>query len=172
VSSDGGPLVDVVIMEYDPLWPRQFEAVEMRLRSALGAAARTVLHVGSTAVPGLGAKPIIDVNLLVDDASDEDSYRSALEEAGFEFRLRQPEWHQHRLFRGSDPRSNVHVFSVGCSESDRMVIFRDWLRDNPSDRTKYEQTKRDLASRQWPTVQDYADAKTDVVLEILGDAQD
>jgi GrpB-like predicted nucleotidyltransferase (UPF0157 family) len=126
-----------------------------------------VIHVGSTSVPGLGAKPIIDVNLLVDDTSDEPSYVPALVRAGFVFRLREPEWFEHRLLRGSEPRTNLHVFPVGCSESDRMVRFRDWLRRDPQDRALYERTKRDLASKPWRTGQDYADAKTQVVEEIM-----
>jgi GrpB-like predicted nucleotidyltransferase (UPF0157 family) len=163
--------VDVVIVDSDPQWPRLFSIVEGRIREALGDAARDVIHVGSTSVPGLGAKPIIDVNLLVDDPRDEQSYLPALERAGFAFRLRQPEWFEHRLLRGAQPRTNLHVFPVGCSESERMVRFRDWLRTNPDDRALYERTKRDLASKAWRTTQDYADAKTDVVQEIMRRAE-
>jgi GrpB-like predicted nucleotidyltransferase (UPF0157 family) len=158
----------VVIVDYDPAWPRQFSIVEARVRQALGDRARDVLHVGSTSVPGLGAKPVIDVNVLVDDPDDEQSYLPALERAGFVFRLREPEWFEHRLFRGHEPRANVHIFPVGCSESDRMVRFRDWLRQHPDDRALYEGTKRDLASNSWPTAQDYADAKSGVVQDIMG----
>ena len=159
--------VEVVIVDYDPKWPLLFSTVEARISQALSGCARGVVHVGSTSVPGLGAKPIIDVNLLVDDASDEQSYIPSLERVGFQFRLRQPEWFEHRLLRGMDPRTNLHVFSVGCSESDRMVRFRDWLRRDPDDRALYERTKRGLASKRWQTTQDYAEAKTEVVAEIM-----
>jgi GrpB-like predicted nucleotidyltransferase (UPF0157 family) len=161
----------VVIVDYDPQWPRLFSIVEARVKQALGGCAREVLHVGSTSVPGLGAKPVIDVNVLVDDASDEPSYVPALERAGFVFRVREPEWFEHRLLRGFGPRTNLHIFPVGCRESERMVCFRDWLRRDPHDRALYEKTKRELASNQWPTVQDYADAKSGVVAEIMRRAE-
>jgi GrpB-like predicted nucleotidyltransferase (UPF0157 family) len=161
----------VVIVDYDPEWPSLFAIVEARVKQALGDRARDVLHVGSTSVPGLGAKPIIDVNLLVDDSRDEHAYVPALERAGFVFRFREPEWFEHRLLRGTDPRTNLHVFPVGCIESERMVLFRDWLRRDAHDRALYERTKRDLASKPWPTVQDYADAKADVVVEIMRRAE-
>jgi len=157
----------VVIVDYDPEWPRLFSIVEARVEQALGSSARDVLHVGSTSAPGLGAKPVIDVNVLVDDPTDEESYVPALERAGFVFRLREPEWFEHRLLRGTEPRTNLHIFPVGCPESERMVRFRDWLRRHPDDRALYERTKRDLASKEWPTPQDYVDAKAGVVREIM-----
>jgi GrpB-like predicted nucleotidyltransferase (UPF0157 family) len=167
VEQGDASAVAVVIVDYDTQCPRLFSIVEARIREALGEGAREVVHVGSTSVPGLGAKPIVDVNLLVDDPSDEQSYVPALEAADFTFRLREPEWFEHRLLRGTQPRTNLHVFPVGCPESDRMVRFRDWLRQKPDDRALYERTKRRLASKSWRTVQDYADAKTDVVEEIM-----
>ena len=161
----------VVIVDYDPEWPRLFSIVEARVKHALNGCVRDVLHVGSTSVPGLAAKPVIDVNVLVDNPSDEHSYVPALERVGFVFRLREPEWFEHRLLRGSEPRTNLHVFKVGCRESERMVRFRDWLRRDPKDRALYERTKRDLASKPWPKVQDYADAKSGIVEEIMRRAE-
>jgi GrpB-like predicted nucleotidyltransferase (UPF0157 family) len=167
VDQSESSAVEVVIVDYDPEWPLLFSIVDARIRAALGERARDVVHVGSTSVPDLAAKPIIDVNVLVDDPSNEQSYVPALERAGFVFRLREPEWFEHRLLRGAEPRSNVHVFSVGSRESDRMVQFRDWLRRDLPDRVLYERTKRELASKRWRTMQDYADAKTQVVEEIM-----
>jgi GrpB-like predicted nucleotidyltransferase (UPF0157 family) len=165
--SDDASATQVVIVEYDPRWPSVFEDVAGRIIAALAERAREVLHVGSTSVPGLAAKPVIDVNVLVDDATDEPAYLPDLEAAGFAFRLREPEWFEHRLLRLDDPRTNLHVFSVGCVESQRMVQFRDWLREHPDDRLLYERTKRDLATRSWPTMQHYAGAKTQVVTDIM-----
>jgi GrpB-like predicted nucleotidyltransferase (UPF0157 family) len=161
----------VVIVDYDPDWPRRYALVEARVKQALDDRARDVLHVGSTSVPGLGAKPVIDVNVLVDDPTDEESYLPALERAGFVFRIREPEWFEHRLLRGTDPRTNLHVFPFGCLESERMVLFRDWLRQNADDRALYERTKRELAAKEWPTAQDYADAKSGVVADIMSRAE-
>jgi GrpB-like predicted nucleotidyltransferase (UPF0157 family) len=159
---------DVVLADYDPEWPKQFEREQERIRAALGQRALLVEHVGSTAVPGLAAKPIIDINLVVEDSADEVAYVPALEAAGYVLRVREPEWFEHRMFRGDDPRVNLHVYSSGCEEVERMRAFRDHLRSNEADRELYERTKRELAAREWKYVQNYADAKTAVVREILG----
>ena len=127
-------------------------------------------HAGSTSVPGLAAKNQIDVVLGVPNSTDEAAYVPALEAAGFEFALREPEWFEHRLFRGTDPKVNLHVFSADCEEIERMLAFRDWLRTHPEDRELYEREKRRLAELTWNTMQDYADAKTEVVREIVGRA--
>lgn len=85
-------------------------------------------------------------------------------------RIREPEWFEHRLFKGPDTDINLHVFSKGALEIDRMVRFRNWLRTNSSDRDKYARVKRNLAHRKWKYVQDYADAKGSIVQEIMARA--
>jgi len=152
---------------YDPEWPRLFEREETRIRAALGPRALRVEHVGSTSVPGLAAKPLIDIVLVVASSADEDAYVSSLEEAGYVLRIREPDWFEHRLFKGPDTNVNVHTFSTGCGEVERMIAFRDWLRTHDDDRELYESAKRELATRDWKYVQNYADAKTAVVEEIL-----
>jgi len=158
------------LVEYDPTWPAQYEAVATRIRAAIGKTAVVLEHAGSTSVPGLAAKNQIDVVLGVPDSTDEAAYVPALEAAGFEFAIREPEWFEHRLFRGVDPKLNLHAFSADCEEIGRMLAFRDWLRTHPEDRAAYEREKRRLAEQTWNTVQDYADAKTDIVREIVGRA--
>lgn len=160
----------VVLAEYDPEWPRLFEREAARIRAALGDHALLVEHAGSTAVPGLAAKPIIDIVLVVADSADEPSYVPALEDAGYVLRLREPDWFEHRLFKGPDTNVNLHVFSRDCVEADRMLVFRDHLRTNDDDRLRYEAAKRELAAREWKYVQHYADAKTEVVAEIMARA--
>jgi len=157
----------ISLVEYDPLWPAQYAAIAARIRGAIGGTAVILEHAGSTSVPGLAAKNQIDVVLGVPDATDETAYVPGLEAAGFEFAIREPEWYEHRLFRGVEPKTNLHVFSAGCEEIPRMLLFRDWLRTHPEDRELYEREKRRLAEQTWSTVQDYADAKTDVVREIV-----
>jgi GrpB-like predicted nucleotidyltransferase (UPF0157 family) len=127
-------------------------------------------HVGSTSVPELPAKPIIDIVVEVADSSDEAAYAAELEAAGYTLRIREPEWHQHRLFKGPDTDIDVHVFSSGCEETERMIAFRDWLRVHAADRDLYARTKRELAGRDWKYTQQYADAKTAVVGEIIARA--
>ena len=128
-------------------------------------------HAGSTAVPGLAAKPVIDVILVVADSADESAYAPDLEAAGYLLRIREPHWYEHRMVKGPDTGVNLHVFSQGCPEIDRMLLFRDWLRRTPADRELYARTKTDLAQREWDTVQNYADAKADVIKQILARAR-
>jgi GrpB-like predicted nucleotidyltransferase (UPF0157 family) len=156
--------------KYDPAWPQQFEREATRIGAALGSSALLIEHVGSTAVPGLAAKPRIDIVLAVADSSDEPSFVPPLEAAGFVLRIREPDWHEHRLFKGADTDVNLHVFSTGCTEIERLLRFRDHLRSNDEDRLLYEQTKRALVQRTWKYVQHYADAKTQTVEEILARA--
>jgi GrpB-like predicted nucleotidyltransferase (UPF0157 family) len=169
-----GPIVHdgtIRLVEFDDAWAQQFARVAERIRAALGGVAVQVEHVGSTSVPGLAAKPIIDIVLAVPDSSDEAAYVPALEAAGYVLRIREPNWFEHRLFKGPDTDVNVHVFSAGCSEIDRMVWFRDHLRSDRTDRELYERTKRELAARRWKYVQHYANAKSDVVAEIMTRAE-
>jgi GrpB-like predicted nucleotidyltransferase (UPF0157 family) len=160
----------VTLAEYDPAWPALFEREARRIRRALGDTVVRLEHTGSTSVPGLAAKPIIDITLLVPDSADEGTYVPPLEGAGYVLRIREPQWHEHRLLRGPDTNVNLHVFSQGSVEWDRMVGFRDWLRSHPEDLELYERTKRELAARTWRHVQHYADAKTAVVEEIIARA--
>jgi GrpB-like predicted nucleotidyltransferase (UPF0157 family) len=162
--------VTIRLAAHDPDWARQYSREETRIRTALGDTAVRVEHVGSTSVPGLAAKPIIDILLLVPDSMDEPAYLPHLEDAGFSFFLREPEWHEHRLLKGTAPDVNLHVFTVGSPEAARTLLFRDRLRADPGDRALYEDTKRRLASAEWESVQDYADAKTGVVELILSRA--
>ncbi|MEV0679321.1 GrpB family protein [Actinosynnema sp. NPDC050436] len=160
----------VVLAEYDPAWPALFEREAARVRAALGGAVAALEHVGSTSVPGLAAKPVVDVLLVVGDSSDESGYVPALEAAGYVVRVREPEWHEHRMFKGPDTDVNLHVFSAGDSQVRWMLAFRDRLRTHPGDRARYEAVKRELAGREWESVQDYADAKNAVVDEIMARA--
>jgi len=162
----------ITFVEPDPEWPALYAREEARIRSVLGDRVRRLAHTGSTSVPGLAAKPVIDITLLVDDVLDEDAWARDLEAAGYVIRIREqePEWYDHRVLKGPDTNVNLHVFSDGSVEWDRMVGFRDWLRSHDDDRQLYERTKRELLTRQWEFVQDYADAKTDVVEEIVARA--
>jgi GrpB-like predicted nucleotidyltransferase (UPF0157 family) len=128
-------------------------------------------HVGSTAVPGLAAKPVIDILLVVADSGDEPAYVPDLEAAGYVLVIREPEWQQHRMFKGPDTNIQLHVHSPGSTEIERYLIFRDRLRSDPADRERYQRVKRELAQRDWRYGQQYADAKTEVVEAIIARAQ-
>jgi GrpB-like predicted nucleotidyltransferase (UPF0157 family) len=160
----------IELAEYDPSWPELFRREEERIRAALGERVVQLEHVGSTAVPGLAAKPVIDMCLVVADSSDEEAYVPALQAAGYVLRIREPEWYEHRVFKGPDTNVNLHVYSEGCPEIERYLLLRDRLRSNDADRELYERTKRELAQREWKYVQNYADAKTALVEEIIARA--
>ena len=161
----------IPIVAYDPRWPELFKREADRIRSWLGVRALRIEHTGSTSVPGLVAKPIVDVLLVVVDSTDEETYVPPLEAAGYVLRIREAEWYQHRMFNGPDTEINLHVFSSGCPEIDRMLMFRDWLRGHAADRELYARTKLALAGKEWKYVQNYADAKTAVIEEIIARAR-
>jgi GrpB-like predicted nucleotidyltransferase (UPF0157 family) len=160
----------IYLAPYDPAWPANFRLLANRIRDALAEKVLLLEHVGSTAVPGLSAKPVIDMVLAVSDTADESSYVPPLAKQGFTLRIREPDWFEHRLLRSAEIDSNLHVFSYGCEEIERMVMFRDWLRTHEEDRRRYEEVKRQLASHTWRHMQHYADAKSNVVREILARA--
>lgn len=160
----------ILLVESDPAWLHQFDRESERIRAALGPKALRIEHIGSTSVPGLVAKPVIDLLLVVVDSADEPAYVPALERAGYVLRIREPGWQEHRLFKGPDTDVNLHVFSPGASEIQRVLTFRDRLRSDPADRELYARTKRDLAKRTWRYRQNYADAKAEVIDAILSRA--
>ncbi len=161
----------IELCDYDPAWPGAFEREAERLRGALAERALRVEHVGSTSVPGLAAKPVIDIVLEVDDSAAEPAYRPDLEAAGYVLRIRESDWFEHRLFKDGAATVNLHVFSDACPETERMVALRDWLRGHAADRDLYAERKRALAARDWTYMQQYADAKTDVIDAIMARAQ-
>jgi GrpB-like predicted nucleotidyltransferase (UPF0157 family) len=160
----------IILAGYDPGWPLLYAREAARIRAALGDRAVRVEHVGSTSVPGLAAKPVIDILLAVPDSSDERGYVPALQAAGYVLRIREPDRFEHRMFNGPDTDIHLHVFTVGAAEIDRMLLFRDWLRANDADRDAYLQVKRDLARQTWRHVQHYADAKSAIVEQIIARA--
>lgn len=160
------------LARYDPAWSSRFIEHADRIHRALGEKALLLEHVGSTSIPGLSAKPIIDMLLVVADSADEPSYVPPLEAEGFVLRIREPDWFGHRLLKAPVFAGNLHVFQAGCVEIDRMLRFRDRLRTHDADREFYERAKHDLAARTWKDVQNYADAKSGIVEAILARAGD
>ena len=164
--------VRILLENYNPEWPELYRREANRISAALDRRVLQIEHAGSTAVPGLAAKPTIDVILVVANSADESVYVPDLEAAGYLLRIREPHWYEHRMFKGPRTDINLHVFSRGCPEIDRMLRFRNWLRSNAADHDLYARTKMDLAQHEWGQVQDYADAKTAVIEEILARARD
>lgn len=159
---------EIRIVEYASGWSRMFREHAVIIGGALAGSAERIEHIGSTAVPGLAAKPIIDIIVVVRDSRDEDIYLPQLESAGYSLRVREPGWHEHRMFRSSSLDVHIHVYSRGCPEVERSIRFRDQLRRNANHRQLYEETKRQLALRDWPDMNSYARAKSEVIARILG----
>jgi GrpB-like predicted nucleotidyltransferase (UPF0157 family) len=142
-----GPAVGIEITAYDPVWPRLYQARAGRIREALGWRVLQLEHVGSTSVPGLAAKPIIDIDLTVADPGRERDYVPVLEAIGFRLTIREPWWYGHRMLRADEaPRCNLHVFGFDSPEPVRHRILREWLRGNPGERDRYAAAKRQAAS--------------------------
>jgi GrpB-like predicted nucleotidyltransferase (UPF0157 family) len=157
----------IEIVAYDPCWPAKFQAHADAIAAALGDIALRIEHVGSTAVPELAAKPIVDIFVVVPDSGEEEAYRPRMEKAGYELRVREPEFHQHRMFRTPQQDVHVHLFSAGSSEVDRLLMFRDRLRRNSGLRQLYGAKKRELAALPWQDMDAYARAKKEIVETIL-----
>lgn len=149
---DGRPSRGIIdLAPADGRWPDDFEKIRAALAAALGARALAIEHTGSTSVPGLPAKPLIDIALLVPDADDEERYVPQLRAAGMVFWHREPGWYKHRMFKPGAgtglANGNIHVFSAGSPEFLRMVLFRDHLRSHPADRDAYAEVKREAAQQ-------------------------
>lgn len=152
-----------VLAEYDSRWPEAYAEQERRIRAGLGPAAIRIEHIGSTSVPGLAAKPIIDVLVTVEDITAEEDYLDQLLDVGYELRVREP---GHRMVRTAARDVHVHVMSAGDEAASEYLLFRDRLRSDPSDRELYERTKRALMKQDWSDMNAYADAKTEVIADI------
>ncbi|KAF6798816.1 hypothetical protein CSOJ01_12613 [Colletotrichum sojae] len=155
----------------NPEWPAHFEELKSRIVAALGPKIVSISHVGSTSVPNLPAKAVIDIDLTVPDSADEDAYAPALEAAGWEFLLREPEWCGHRFFDMTEPyQCNLHVFAPGTAEPVRHLIMKEWLAAHEDDRELYARTKMEAAevtNALGERVMDYNLRKQKVIREIL-----
>ncbi|WP_209020571.1 GrpB family protein [Nocardioides sp. 1609] len=156
----------VVVVPADPAWAQWYDVVRDRVVAALGERVVSIAHVGSTSVPGLPAKPVVDVDLLVPDPADEDSWLPDLEAAGFELRVREPEWEEHRCLRGTEPACNLHVFAPDSRESRRHRMFGAWLRAHPEDRELYASVKQEVAGRGFTDAMLYNNEKAWVIYDL------
>lgn len=159
------PREAIEVSEYDPSWPQRYLALREPIAQALGARALALEHVGSTAVPGLPAKPVIDIDLIVADPEEEADYLPALEGLGYVLTIRERSWYGHRMLRLSSPRVNLHVFGPACAEHARHCLFRDWLRAHADERQRYAQAKF-AAGQDEDQVAVYNEKKQAVVREI------
>lgn len=160
----------VEISKYDPAWAERFALAGAHLREVFGVRADRIDHIGSTSIPGLAAKPIIDVQVSLPDLADVDGFRDALADLSFELMVNEDrrKWYAERRTDGAE--TNVHIRRTGQFSQQAALLFRDYLRAEPSARLRYEHVKRELAQREWDRADDYADAKGDIVWQLLREA--
>lgn len=170
--------VPIEIVDYDAGWPGLYEEHAKRIGAALGKSMTSIAHYGSTSVPGCPAKAIIDIDVVVADVDDEDSYIRPLEAAGYRFLLREPGWHEHRFLvhdREDMYPANIHVWGSDCQEADRHQLFRRQLIKNPQDLEAYASVKRQAAldsTASGEKMDQYTDRKTEVIRDIMARARE
>ncbi|WP_371413673.1 GrpB family protein [Plantibacter sp. PA-3-X8] len=165
----GGPEpVRVELHDANPEWPERYREHRQRILDALETSTVAIEHIGSTSVPGLAAKPIVDIVVAVEDITAEEDYLDPLLAAGYVLRVREP---RHRMVRTPERDVHVHLYEQGAPEIDEYLLLRDHLRSDADDRALYERTKRELLGRSWDDMNDYADAKTEVILAIKARAR-
>jgi len=157
----------IEVLDYDKSWSITFDTHKRKITNVLGDVALRIEHIGSTSVPGLAAKPIIDMLLVVTDSADESIYLKKLEDAGYVLRVREPKFHEHRMFRTIDKDVHLHVFSPDSPEIGKYITFRDKLRGNENNRVQYEKKKRELAKQSWDDMNLYSDAKSEIIAKII-----
>jgi GrpB-like predicted nucleotidyltransferase (UPF0157 family) len=160
---------EIRVVPPNPAWPAKFAMERDKLLAALGEKAVRVDHIGSTSVPGLAAKPIIDIQLSVLDVNREERYLPDLTAAGYQLRVRET---GHRMLRTPDLGVHVHVCTAGSDWESRHLLFRDWLRYDRSDRAAYSSLKNRLAQKDWPDMNAYAEAKGAIINEITTRAEE
>ncbi|MBR8742555.1 GrpB family protein [Nocardiopsis sp. MG754419] len=160
----------VTIAAHDPKWPYLFRQEADRIRQTLGDRALSVEHVGSTAVPGMDAKPCIDIQVAVADPTDESAYLPSLAQLGYSVFIPVTDWDEHLLLKGSRVNVNLHVFAHGSEGLVRARLLRDYLTADAGARLRYAAVKHDLSAREWSRIHDYLDAKSGIVTELLAEA--
>jgi GrpB-like predicted nucleotidyltransferase (UPF0157 family) len=153
--------------DYDPCWVDVYHSHRDRIREAIPVEV-TIEHIGSTAVPGLAAKPIVDICVVVDDITAEEDYLDPLLTAGYELRVREP---GHRLMRTPARDVHVHLYPRGHPAIVDYLLLRDRLRSHSDERSRYERVKRSLIEQQWDDMNAYAEAKTEVISAIKARAR-
>ena len=165
----GNEVRELTVVSYDDSWHAIFAAQRERLLTALGSTPVEIEHIGSTSVPWLAAKPIIDILIIVDDITAEEDYLDPLIAAGYLLRVRGP---GRRMVRTPGRDVHVHILQTGDDAIDAYLVFRDHLRSNADDRVLYASTKHSLIEQGFTDMNAYSDAKTDVIAAIMARARE
>jgi GrpB-like predicted nucleotidyltransferase (UPF0157 family) len=158
----------IMVVSYDPAWPELFRQLGTQLREALGGVALRIDHIGSTAVPGLAAKPIVDVQISVDRLEPVEPFRSPLEAAGFLYRAANTE-RTKRYFREPPGRrrTHIHVRRAGSFSEQFSLLFRDFLRADPAAALDYGRRKQALAASITNDRRGYLEAKLPITWDVM-----
>lgn len=166
------PNVRIEIVDYDARWPRQYEEERRRVAAALGATVKSIEHIGSTSVPGLSAKPIIDLLVTVAWLGPAGPYIGPLGSLGYTFFSVLGNMDRRTFGKGSPHTHHVHIVQHGGEEHMRPLIFRDYLRTHPEEARQYDALKRALAARFRNDRRAYNQGKTDFIRSIVAKAQE
>ncbi len=166
----------VVVVDYDPRWPSQYEEEKDRILGAIGDVTVAIEHIGSTAVPGLGAKPIIDIMVAVSRLGDAERCIEPLQEIGYEY---VPEYNdvipERRYFHKGPPGArtyHLHMVELTSGFWERHLLFRDFLRTHPEEARRYHQLKKELAAKFGSDRDGYTEAKTSFIESVIAKSRD
>lgn len=163
----------IIVVAYSPEWPVRFRDLAARLRQSLGDVALRIDHIGSTAVPGLAAKPIIDVQVSVASFEPLDAYRLPLERLGYVWRADNPD-RTKRYFREppGSPRTHIHVRKAGSWSEQFALLSRDYVRSHPGVADRYAEIKRGLAEQYRDDREGYTEAKSPFIWATMAEASE
>ena len=162
----------MAVVDYDPAWPIRFQEIGRRLRAAVGDMALRIDHIGSTAVPGLAAKPVIDIQISVARLEPLGDYGAAIQELGYSFRPTNPDLTKRFFYSSTEmQRCHIHVRRAGSWSEQFALLFRDYLRSHAQDVRRYAELKRSLATKD-RDIEEYARLKGPFIWEIMIKATD
>jgi GrpB-like predicted nucleotidyltransferase (UPF0157 family) len=158
----------IIVMPYDQQWPILFQEISQRMKSVLGEAALRIDHIGSTSVPNLDAKPIIDIQVSVTSLEPLDTYKSPLESIGFIYQADNPDLTK-RYFRENpgDRRTHIHVRKAGSWSEQFALLFRDYLRTHPTECETYASEKYRLMDKYQNERDLYVEGKGPIIYAII-----
>ena len=163
---NGKPQPEIIeVLPYDEQWSQIYLTQKKLILAELGNTILSIEHIGSTSVPNLSAKLVIDIDLIVEDPNQEDLYVSKLHKLGYDLTVREPSWYGHRMLRLDAPRVNLHIFPPMCPEHWRHLLFKEWLMNHPDDLFLYCKAKEE-AQNQVENSHEYNGKKQPVIHKI------
>lgn len=174
MNNIGLPRGTVILQEYNPEWPVLFTQEKELLRNAFGKRILAIEHIGSTAIPGMPAKPIIDINVAIESLDDIDDFIEQLPKLGYEY-MPNRRFADRQFFPKGPPKCRTHHLNLVEIDSPtawrNQLLFRNYLRDNADARNEYAQLKRELADSYADNREAYTESKSDFIQQIITQSQ-